>query len=102
VLVAVRYLEVLEPRPLYVITSPFHLERAIETFRHVLGHAWQLQAVAADETDDDVARSARETQYLKDTATFFAGIRPGDLRPIVRRLRERSPHYAALAILQQG
>ena len=100
VLVAVRYLRDLEPRPLAVITSPFHLERATETFRHVLGHTWQLAAIAADETVDDVARAARETRYLQETSAFFAGLRPGDLGAIARRLRERSPRYAALARLR--
>ncbi len=99
VLVAVRYLRDLEPRPLFVITSPFHLERAMETFRHVLGFRWQVQAVAADETADDVARAPRETLYLQETTAFFAGVRPGDLPSIVRRLRERSPRYAGLSTL---
>ena len=102
VLVAIRYLNGLEPRPLTVITSPFHLERATETFRHVLGHQWQLEAVAADETDDDVARAVGETRYLQETTTFFAGLHPGDLRSIARRLRERSPRYAGVARLQLG
>jgi hypothetical protein len=68
----------------------------------VLGHQWQLEAVAADETDDDIARAARETIYLQETTAFFAGLRPGDLRAISRRLRERSPHYAGLTRLQLG
>lgn len=100
VLVAVRYLKDIEPRPLSLITSPFHLERATETFRHVLGYPWQILAVAADETPDDIARARLETQYLQELAIFFSGIRPGDLRSIVRRLRERSPAYAALTRLQ--
>jgi uncharacterized SAM-binding protein YcdF (DUF218 family) len=99
VLVAARYLRDIEPRPLSVITSPFHLERATETFRHVLGYPWQIQAVTADETSDDVARAPLETQYLQETTTFFAGIRPGDLPSIVRRLRERWPYYATLTTL---
>ena len=100
VLVAARYLKDLEPRPLAVITSPFHLERATETFRHVLGYRWQVQAVAADETADDVAHAARETRYLQEMTVFFAGITPGDLRSLIRRLREGSPRYAGLATLQ--
>ena len=96
VLVAVRHLQDIEPRPLSVITSPFHLERATETFRHVLDYKWQVQAVASDETDDDIERAARETRYLQETTTFFEGIRPGDLRTMARRLRERWPYYAGL------
>ena len=100
VLVAVRYLKDIEPRPLSLITSPFHLERATQTFRHVLGFPWQILAVAADETPDDIARARLETQYLQELSVFVSGIRPGDLRSIVRRLRERSPGYAGLARLQ--
>jgi uncharacterized SAM-binding protein YcdF (DUF218 family) len=100
VLTAARYLRDLEPRPLSVITSPFHLERATETFRHVLGYRWQVMAVSSDETDDDVARAARETRYLQETTAFFTGIHPGDLRAIASRLRERSPEYAQNAWLR--
>jgi vancomycin permeability regulator SanA len=101
VLTAARYLKDVEPRPLSVITSPFHLERATETFRHVLGYRWQVMAVASDETDDDVARAARETRYLQETTAFFAGIKPGDLPSIAKRFRERSPEYAGNATLQR-
>ena len=100
VLTAARYLHDLEPRPLSVITSPFHLERATETFRHVLGYRWQVMAVASDETDDDVARAARETRYLQETTAFFSGIKPGDLRAIAVRFRDRSPEYATAAALR--
>jgi uncharacterized SAM-binding protein YcdF (DUF218 family) len=98
-LTAVRYLKSIEPRPLSVITSPFHLERATETFRHVLGYAWQVQAVASDETNDDLERATRETRYLQETTTFFAGVRPGDHRTMARRLRERWPYYAGVKTL---
>ena len=99
VLTAVRYLEGIEPRPLAVITSPFHLERAVETFRHVLPYPWQIEAVASDETDDDVERAARETRYLQETTELFAGVRPGDFRAMAQRLRERWPYYRGVARL---
>jgi hypothetical protein len=99
VLTAIRYLRDIEPRPLAVITSPFHLERATETFRHVLGYPWQIEAVASDETDDDLARAARETRYLQETTTFFAGVRPGDFPMMARRLRERWPYYSGVKTL---
>src|SRR5260370_4930459 len=47
VLTAARYLRDLEPRPLSVITSPFHLERATETFRHWLAYRRQARAVSS-------------------------------------------------------
>jgi len=99
VLTAVRYLKRIEPRTLSVITSPFHLERATETFRHVLPYAWQIEAIASDETDDDIERAARETRYLQETTTFFAGVRPGDFRTMAHRLRERWPYYAGAKTL---
>jgi uncharacterized SAM-binding protein YcdF (DUF218 family) len=99
VLTAIRYLRDIEPRPLAVISSPFHLLRATETFRHVLGSPWQIQAIASDETDDDIARAARETRYLQETTAFFDGVRPGDFRAMARRLRERWPYYAGVTTL---
>jgi hypothetical protein len=99
VLTAVRFLRGIEPRPLAVITSPFHLERATETFRHVLGYPWQVEAVASDETGDDVARAARETRFLQDTTKFFEGVRPGDFRAMAQRLRERWPYYRGVRTL---
>ena len=102
ILTAIRYLADIEPRPLAVVTSPFHLERATETFRHVLGFTWQIAAIAADETDDDVARAPHETQFLQETTQFFAGTRPGDLRALAKKLRERWPYYATLDRLGTG
>jgi uncharacterized SAM-binding protein YcdF (DUF218 family) len=99
VLTAVRFLRGIEPRPLAVITSPFHLQRATETFRHVLGYPWQVEAVASDETGDDVARAARETRFLQDTTKFFEGVRPGDFRAMAQRLRERWPYYRGVRTL---
>src|SRR5260370_32113763 len=47
VLTAARYLRDLDPRPLSVITSPFHLERATETFRPWLAYRRQARAVSS-------------------------------------------------------
>ena len=101
VLVAARYLRELEPRSIHLISSPFHLQRATEIFRHVLGFAWQIQAVAADETQDDLDRAANETRYLQEATTFFEGTRPGDLPAIVKRLRRGDPYYAGLQRLER-
>lgn len=87
--VALRYLRMIEPRPLYLVTSPFHLERALVVFRNVLGFAWQVQAVAAEDTDDDASRANSETRFLQETFAFFNGIEPGDLNAIEKRYRAR-------------
>jgi uncharacterized SAM-binding protein YcdF (DUF218 family) len=87
--VAARYLGRIEARPVYLVTSPFHLERALVTFRHVLGFEWQVQAVAAEDTDDDRKRANSETTFLQETFAFFEGIRPGDMAAIDKKYRAR-------------
>jgi uncharacterized SAM-binding protein YcdF (DUF218 family) len=87
--VAARYLARIEPRPIYLVTSPFHLERALVVFRNVLGFAWQVQAVAAEDTDDDLKRANSETSFLQETFTFFEGIKPGDMAAIDKKYRAR-------------
>lgn len=101
VLVAARYLRGLEPRSIHLISSPFHLQRATEIFRHVLGFAWQIQAVAADETQDDLDRAPNETRYLQEATTFFDGTKPGDLGAIAKKLRSGDPYYAGLVRLDK-
>ena len=86
---ATQFLARISPRPLYVVTSPFHLERALVVFRTVLGFAWQVQAVSAEETDDDLAKANAETRYLQETFAFFKGLEPGDLSGIEKRYRQR-------------
>jgi uncharacterized SAM-binding protein YcdF (DUF218 family) len=88
--VAARYLGRIDARPIYLVTSPFHLERALVTFRHVLGFEWQVQAVAAEDTDDDRKRANSETTFLQETFTFFEGIRPGDMAAIDKKYRARA------------
>ena len=87
--VATSYLAAIEPRPLFLVTSPFHLERALVVFRNVLGFAWQVQAVSAEETDDDLANANDETRYLQETFVFFKDIEPGDVAAIEKRYRQR-------------
>ena len=87
--VVARYLRGIEARPIYLVTSPFHLERALVTFRHVLGFEWQVQAVAAEDTDDDRKRANLETTFLQETFAFFEGIRPGDMASIDKKYRAR-------------
>jgi len=101
VLVATRYLRGLEPRSIHLISSPFHLQRATEIFRHILGFAWQIQAVSADETQDDLDRAPNETRYLQEATTFFEGTKPADLPAIVKKLRAGDPYYAGLQRLEK-
>lgn len=101
VLVTARYLRGLAPRSIHLISSPFHLQRATEIFRHILGFAWQVQAVSADETQDDLDRASSETRYLQEATSFFDGTKPGDLAAIVKKLRAGDPYYAGLQRLER-
>ena len=58
-------------------------------FLIVLGFAWQVQAVAAEQTDDDLARANSETTFLQETFAFFQGIKPGDFPAVEKRYRAR-------------
>ena len=88
--VAARYLSHIEPRPIYLVTSPFHQERALVVFRNVLGFAWQVQAVSAEDTDDDRKRANMETTFLQETFAFFEGIKHGDMAAIEKKYRART------------
>ena len=47
VYVAERYLGAIAPRRVYIVSSPFHLERSVETFRLVLDRAGRSKVLAA-------------------------------------------------------
>lgn len=89
VFVAERYLGAVSPRRLYVLTSPFHLERSVETFRLVLGPVWEILGVASAPAPDDAERAKHEQRFLQQTREFLAGISPGEVSRISAKLRER-------------
>jgi uncharacterized SAM-binding protein YcdF (DUF218 family) len=87
--VAERYLGALAPRPVYVVTSPFHLQRSVLTFQLVLGPAWQVEGVASVPAPDDAERGAHERRLLQQTREFLAGIAPGEVSRMSAKLRAR-------------
>ena len=87
VYVADRYLGQVAPRPVYVVTSPFHLERSVETFRLVLGPAWHIEGLASAPAPDDADRAKHERRFLMQTRAFLAGIAPGEVTRMVEKLR---------------
>jgi uncharacterized SAM-binding protein YcdF (DUF218 family) len=87
VYVADRYLGAIPPRHIYVVTSPFHLERSVETFRLVLGSAWQIEGMASAPAPDDGQRAKHEPRFLMQTRAFLAGIAPGEVPRMVAKLR---------------
>jgi len=89
VYVAERYLGAVAPRRLYVVTSPFHLERSVETFRLVLGAAWRIEGLASAPAPDDGERATHEPRFLMQTRAFLAGIAPGEVGRMMAKLRSR-------------
>ena len=96
VLVAARYLRRLDPRPLWIVTSSYHMARSVLAFAATLGAAWPIRTRTSPSARDDAFRSAAEAKFVQETSEFFDGINIGDLDAIVARLRERYPYYATL------
>ncbi len=94
VLVAARYLRHVQPRKLYVVTSPFHATRALLLFRGVLGPNWDIEVVTSANAHGDSNRRANEPGGIEWTHRFLAGITPGDLRAATARLLADRPFYA--------
>lgn len=99
VLVAAHYLRGLTPRPLTVVTSPFHMERSLLIFRAVLGPSWPITGVESLVADGDDECALHEPGFLAETREFLTGIEPGDLRAFAARMRERWPYYRTIARL---
>ena len=87
VYVAERYLGAITPRKAYVVTSPFHLARSVETFRLVLGPEWDIEGVASAPAPDDAERAKHEPRFLLQTRAFLAGIAPGEVARMTAKLR---------------
>ena len=87
VYVADRYLGAIPSRRIYLVTSPFHLERSVETFRLVLGPDWQIDGVASAPAPDDGDRAKHEPRFLMQTRAFLAGIAPGEVARMIAKLK---------------
>ena len=87
VYVADRYLGAIPARRIYLVTSPFHLERSVETFRLVLGPDWQIEGVASAPAPDDGERAKHEPRFLMQTRAFLAGIAPGEVARMFAKLK---------------
>ena len=85
--VAERYLAKIAPRPLVIITSPFHMKRSLATFALVLGPRWRLEGYASAPGPNEDAHAATEEKYLGNTRARLDGLTPGDLPLIVERIR---------------
>jgi hypothetical protein len=94
VLVYAKFLRGQKPRKVYIVTSPFHKERAMLIFRTVLGPAWELEPVLCDVDAGDVAKAERNLEF---TEQFLAGIACGDFSAVLARLFDKGkPFYRSL------
>jgi uncharacterized SAM-binding protein YcdF (DUF218 family) len=87
--VAERYLAAITPRPIYLVTSPFHLDRSLKTFELVLGPSWPIRGVASGPVSDDPERARSEQRFLDQTRLWLADTTPGDIATIAAKLRRR-------------
>jgi len=100
VLSSARFLYGKKPRPVTVVTSPFHATRASIAFRGVLGPKWPVVVHPADPATDDTQRTAGEQGGIDWMNRFFEAVTPGDLPRIVQHLFEvGKPYYKGLPIL---
>ena len=89
-------------RTLFIVTSPFHMDRALLSFRGVLGPQWDIIPVTSAAAEDDTTRGANEAGGIEWTRQFYNGINAGDVPAAVARLLEvRADRYAHLAWLKQ-
>lgn len=93
---ASRYLTSMEPGTLYVVTSPFHMERALFIFENVLGPRWKVVAHEAPEWSAE-HRQPGAPAALERARQFFSDITPGDLAACLEKLLERIPAYKSRA-----
>ena len=87
--VAERYLAAIAPRPIYLVTSPFHLDRSVKTFELVLGSRWPIRGVPSGPVSDDPERARHEQRFLEQTRLWLADMTPGDIAGIAAKLRRR-------------
>jgi uncharacterized SAM-binding protein YcdF (DUF218 family) len=87
--VAERYLAAIAPRRIYLVTSPFHLDRSLETFELVLGPRWPIRGVPSGPVSDDPERARHEQRFLEQTRLWLADTTPGDIATIAAKLRRR-------------
>lgn len=93
--VAERYLAAIAPRPIFLVTSPFHLDRSLKTFELVLGPRWPMRGVASGPVSDDPERARHEERFLEQTRLYLSDTTPGDIAGIARKLKARPPDPSA-------
>ena len=96
VFTASRYLKGARPRPLWLVTSPFHLDRAVWAFARALP-GWEITGYPAAEGPEDLARSEAEPTFRLHNEAMLTGVADGDLASMFGRLVARWSEYARYA-----
>jgi uncharacterized SAM-binding protein YcdF (DUF218 family) len=89
-----RHLRKLEPGTLYVVTSPFHMERSLYIFQQVLGASWTVVACQSPEWSGET-RKAGAQKALERAKQFFADLAPGDIDACLAKLKKSYGERAA-------
>ena len=96
VFTAARYLAGLRPRPVHLVTSPFHLERARWAFGRALP-GWPIQPHPSRPGPEDEPRALNEPEFHRHNVSTLEGLDDGDLGAMFDRLVARWPEYARYA-----
>lgn len=88
-----RYLAQETPGTLYVITSPFHMQRSLYVFRKVLGNRWKVIPHETLEWSGETRQSGAKAAMTRARA-FFREIAPGDMAACEAKLLKQIPAYS--------
>lgn len=81
---------------LLLVTSDYHLERSLFIFHYVFGENFRIMGFDVPSSfvrKFILQHEKKEQQYLLETQTFFSGIKRGDDKSILTRLRGIHPYY---------
>lgn len=87
-----RFLKGKKGGTLYVVTSPFHMERALYLFRHALGSGWTVVAYEAPEWSSETRQGGASAALVR-AEQFCAGTEKGDIDALRKKLFELIPAY---------
>ena len=96
VFTAARYLKDLRPRPLLLVTSPFHARRAAWAFERALP-GWEVRTHSSAEGPEDLPRQLNEPAFHLSNQALIGGVASGDLAAMFERLVARWPEYVRYA-----
>ena len=85
------FLQTEKPGRLIVVTSPFHMERALYIFGRLLSSDWKIEGHASEEWSGET-RQAGAPQAMERARDFFSDIAQGDIAAALSKLSRRKPY----------